>query len=82
MQAQRSATVRHLQQLTRLKVQAGDRDDLAWQLVLEKLLFTAEAEVRWLDHIEVRVARAARTRTRQPAPARSDAVDASPDVTR
>jgi len=28
VQAQRSATVRHLQQLTRLKQQAGDRDDL------------------------------------------------------
>jgi DNA-binding PadR family transcriptional regulator len=65
VQAQRRATVSGLQELTRLKATAGeDPADLAWSLVLESLLFRAEAEVRWLDHCEARVARAA---TRRPA---------------
>ena len=34
-------------------------DDLAWGLVLESLIFDAEAEVRWLDHCEARLRRAA-----------------------
>lgn len=29
--------------------------DLAWLLVLENLIFAAEAEVRWLDHVETRL---------------------------
>ena len=36
----------------------GDQpEDLAWSLVLESLIFAAEAEVRWLDHCEARLAR-------------------------
>ena len=62
VQTQRTATLQHLQDLTRLKVRAGAQDgeaaDLAWQLVLENLVFTAEAEIRWLDHVEARLARA------------------------
>ena len=34
-------------------------DDLAWSLVLDNLIFAAEAEIRWLDHVEARVAMAA-----------------------
>jgi DNA-binding PadR family transcriptional regulator len=65
VQAQRRSTVSGLQELTRLKATAGeDPVDLAWSLVLESLLFRAEAEVRWLDHCEARVARAA---TQRPA---------------
>ena len=82
-QTQRTSTLRHLHDLTRLKQQvmakqraadesdggdagdAGDADlraagvdrDLAWLLVLENLIFTAEAEVRWLDHVETRLHR-------------------------
>ena len=62
VQTQRTATLRHLQDLTRLKHRAtsGDADtDLAWLLVLENLVFAAEAEVRWLDHVETRLAREA-----------------------
>ena len=59
VQAQRTATVRHLQELTRLKARAGE-DDLAWLLVLDSMIFRAEAEVRWLDHSETRIARAPR----------------------
>ncbi|KGN37890.1 PadR family transcriptional regulator [Knoellia subterranea] len=83
-QTQRTATLRQLHDLTRLKqdvlrkqraaesgaapseapaANEGDeagRDgnhDLAWLLVLENLIFTAEAEVRWLDHVETRLHR-------------------------
>lgn len=59
IQAQRSATVTHLQDLTRLKRDALDNGDLPWELVLERSIFTAEAQVRWLDHMESRVRRAA-----------------------
>ena len=63
VQRQRTATVRALQDYTRLKVQAADGDpadhsQLAWLLVLDSLVFAAEAEVRWLDHCEARLARA------------------------
>lgn len=58
IQRQRTATVRALQDYTRLK-QTDGAQDLAWLLVLDSLVFAAEAEVRWLDHCEARVARAA-----------------------
>ena len=64
VQTQRRSTITTLQELTRLKMRAGEgADDLAWSLVLDALIFRAEAEVRWLDHCEARVARAA---TRRP----------------
>jgi DNA-binding PadR family transcriptional regulator len=60
VQTQRSATMASLQELTRLIARDGDgSDDLAWSLVLDSLVFRAEAEIRWLDHCEARVARAA-----------------------
>ncbi|UQX89900.1 PadR family transcriptional regulator [Jatrophihabitans telluris] len=57
VQIQRTATVRSLQDYTRARERAGD--DLSWQLVADLLIFNAEAEIRWLDHCETRVARAA-----------------------
>ncbi len=63
VQTQRTATMTALQELTRLKVRARDGGgDLAWSLVLDSLVFRAEAEIRWLDHCETRVARAAASR--------------------
>jgi DNA-binding PadR family transcriptional regulator len=64
VQTQRTATMASLQELTRLKVRGdgGDSGDLAWSLVLDSLVFRAEAEIRWLDHCEARVARAALSR--------------------
>ncbi len=62
VQTQRTATLKHLRDLTRLKSRANepvDGRDLAWSLVLENHLFAAEAEARWLDHVEARLARAA-----------------------
>jgi DNA-binding PadR family transcriptional regulator len=57
VQRQRTASMRALHEYTRLKAGAGS-DELAWSLVLDNLVFAAEAEVRWLDHVEARVARA------------------------
>jgi DNA-binding PadR family transcriptional regulator len=71
LQAQRTETMRALRDYTRLKVTGGPSAeaggvspdaDLAWSLVLDSLVFAAEAEVRWLDHVEARVTRASRER--------------------
>ncbi len=78
VQTQRSETMRTLQALTRLKIDAADRpdpeSDTAWHLVLERLIFDAEAEARWLDHVEARLLRAAASTTsdRTPAPDGTD----------
>ncbi|NRQ33487.1 PadR family transcriptional regulator [Nonomuraea sp. NN258] len=48
--AQRLATMRNLQELTRAKRAAAD--GVARRLVLDSLIFKAEAEQRWLDHCE------------------------------
>lgn len=61
IQVQRGATLRTLQDLTRTKAASGEptsAEDLAWLLVVDSLIFAAEAEVRWLDHSETRLARA------------------------
>ncbi len=60
IQQQRSATISALQDYTRLKRDRRDTTpgDLAWTLVLDSLIFNAEAEVRWLDHCEARLRRA------------------------
>ena len=72
VQTQWTATLRHLQALTRLKGAtpevAGGRNELSWLLVLDNLVFAAEAEVRWLDHVETRLAREA---TRAPETGRA-----------
>jgi DNA-binding PadR family transcriptional regulator len=61
VQTQRTATMLTLQELTRLKVADPSPADLAWRLVLESMVFQAEAEVRWLDHCEASLARFAGT---------------------
>jgi DNA-binding PadR family transcriptional regulator len=76
IQRQRSATMSSLQDYTRLKrtgraARPEEPADLAWSLVLDALVFDAEAEVRWLDHCEARLRRAAldRADVRRDAPA-------------
>jgi DNA-binding PadR family transcriptional regulator len=62
VQAQRTATMKAIQEYTLLKPRgtgARNADELAWLLVLDSLIFQAEAEIRWLDHCEARLARAA-----------------------
>ncbi|MFB7667150.1 PadR family transcriptional regulator [Kitasatospora sp. NPDC056138] len=68
VQSQRRHSMKALQDYTRLKGQAlngdaGRQEDLAWLLVLEQLIFQTEAEIRWLDHCETRLAQ-----HRPPAP--------------
>ena len=61
IQVQRRGSLRTLQDLTKTKNASGEPEsagDLAWQLVVDSLIFAAEAEVRWLDHSEATLARA------------------------
>ncbi|MEU2258941.1 PadR family transcriptional regulator [Streptomyces sp. NPDC019645] len=75
IQSQRRHTVKAMQDYTRLKAQAldpapADRDEIAWLLVLEQLIFQTEAEARWLDHCEARLIRlSAATAEQRPEPA-------------
>jgi len=72
VQTQRTGTLRHLQDLTKLKRstsdEAGGRNDLAWLLVLDNLVYAAEAEISWLDHVESRLAREATRAPKAPIP--------------
>ena len=81
IQQQRSATMTALQDYTRLKRQgvaaSGDgRNEMAWSLVLDSLVFATEAEIRWLDHCEARLRRAALEK--RPVPVKTEA----PEVVR
>jgi DNA-binding PadR family transcriptional regulator len=57
LQTQRTATMRTLQEYTRLKAPGEAPGDLSWRLVLDAMIFQGEAEVRWLDHCEASLAR-------------------------
>jgi DNA-binding PadR family transcriptional regulator len=57
VQSQRVATMRTLQEYTRLKTRSDAPADLPWHLVLDAMLFQAEAEIRWLDHCEASLVR-------------------------
>jgi DNA-binding PadR family transcriptional regulator len=76
---QRTATMRSLQEYTRLKAAADGPADLSWRLVLDAMLFQAEAEIRWLDHCEASLLRHA-TRPAAGPPATRPA--AGPPATR
>ncbi|WP_405371857.1 MULTISPECIES: PadR family transcriptional regulator [unclassified Microbacterium] len=59
IQTQRRASLRQLQELNRAKYAGASPDgpeELAWSLVVDSMIFAAEAEVRWLDHSEQRLA--------------------------
>lgn len=57
LQRQRSATLAQLQAYTRRKAKADPERDLAWLMLLDALIFKAEAEVRWLDACDARLRR-------------------------
>lgn len=84
IQAQRTSTLRQLQDVTRAKRSVSEDatgTELAGLLVLESLIFTAESEIRWLDHCEAAVLRAARHRqetTEDAAAGTSPGQDSSP----
>lgn len=56
VESQRVATLTALQDYTRLKADAEPDADVAWLLQLERLAMQAEAELRWLDRVEERLA--------------------------
>ncbi|MEU8677484.1 PadR family transcriptional regulator [Streptomyces sp. NPDC048560] len=73
IQAQRHHTLKAMQEYTRLKARAltavpANRDEVAWLLVVEQLIFQAEAEARWLDHCESRLVRLAEAAATDPEP--------------
>jgi DNA-binding PadR family transcriptional regulator len=57
VQAQRTATMRTLQELTRSKRGLDSPLDTAQTLILDSKIFQAEAELRWLDHCEAVLSR-------------------------
>ncbi len=66
---QRRFTMGLLQDLTQLRSRDVD-SDLAWQLHLDRLVYSAEAELKWLDRVEERLKTAQPTvrNTRSDAP--------------
>jgi DNA-binding PadR family transcriptional regulator len=58
VQQQLVATIASLQEFTKLKATAERDGDLAWLMMLDAFIFQAEAEERWLELCEARLARA------------------------
>lgn len=54
VERQRGSTMTLLQDYTTLKADDSN-DDLAWQLYLDRLILSAEAELRWLERVEARL---------------------------
>ncbi|MFJ9696559.1 PadR family transcriptional regulator [Kitasatospora sp. NPDC101183] len=87
VQGQRRHSIKALQDYTRLKGRALAAEpadgptagnDLAWLLVLDQLIFQTEAEIRWLDHCETRLAKQAELRQARAAQAARDGVAERP----
>jgi DNA-binding PadR family transcriptional regulator len=77
VQRQLVATLGSLQEFTRLKATAERDGDLAWLMMLDALIFQAEAEARWLELCEERLA----TVRPQPLPVpEAEDADAARDV--
>ena len=60
VRTQRRASVAQLESLRTATYPGADRDSpeaLAWSLVVDSMVFAAEAEARWLDHAEQLLAR-------------------------
>ncbi len=71
IQTQRAAALAALQDLTRAKNASDDpdtADEMAGLLVIDSMIFATEAEVRWLDHSEARLARASAAGRAEPTP--------------
>lgn len=56
IQVQRGAALKRLQDYTRLKAEPDPSADLAWLIMLDSTILQTEAEVRWLDLVEARLA--------------------------
>lgn len=58
IETQRAASVRQwerLMQSRQTRDNAEDPEELAWSLIVDSMIFAAEAEVRWLDHAAQRL---------------------------
>lgn len=55
LQRQRRASVEQLQAYTRRKAKADPQRDVAFLILLDALIFRAEAEIRWLDACDARI---------------------------
>lgn len=58
LRSQRTASLSRLQELTSARYAGPDPDGpeaLAWSLVMDSMIFAAEAELRWLDHAQDRL---------------------------
>lgn len=87
LQAQRTASMRNLQTYTRqrreaTKFDSNDSHDVAWILVLDSLVFAAEAEIRWLDHCEGWLRKHRFRTSKNPAVHAAKALNDSKEVTR
>ncbi|MDK1016865.1 MAG: helix-turn-helix transcriptional regulator [Actinomycetota bacterium] len=58
---QRASTMTALQDYQRLRAETPETD-LAWMLLLDRLVYQGEAELRWLDRIEDRIEQASTER--------------------
>jgi DNA-binding PadR family transcriptional regulator len=86
IQTERKASLAQLQQLRRAQYTGADLggpEELAWALVVDSMIFAAQAEVHWLDHTEQRLAQRPQhamglelsaERPKRGRPAQSDAV--------
>jgi DNA-binding PadR family transcriptional regulator len=81
VQTQRTATMRALQEFTRLKARGAQSDDLSWRLVLDAMIFQGEAELRWLDHCEASLVRYAPPPGRRKSPPGRDTSPPGPSAT-
>lgn len=77
VQRQLVATMASLQEFTRLKAAAERDGDLAWLMMLDALIFQAEAEARWLELCEARL-----DRVRPQSLTAPEVADAARDVER
>lgn len=80
VQTQRLATIQTMQGYIRARREADREDkpeDLSWRLVLESLIYSAEAELKWLDHCEAKMPSMAKRNATTSAGAASPKVEPS-----
>lgn len=91
IRAERMASQQRLLSLQQLTYGGADPQgpaQLAWSLVVDSMLFAAEADLRWLDHTEQRLARhphhamGLELATERPKRGRPAKTDAAPEVAR
>ena len=76
IQDQRRATMHQLQEYRQARRGVAE-EDLAGQLLVDGMIFVAEAEIRWLDHCESKAIQTSRCRHDEPV----EAVTEEPKVT-